>query len=52
MLGKAGGAARANGHIGAFAELVAQMFIEAGISPSEIKHGMLYLPGYFRARKQ
>jgi hypothetical protein len=50
--GKAGGVARANGHMGAFADLVAQMFIEAGISPSEIKCGMPYLPGYFRVRKQ
>jgi hypothetical protein len=50
--GKAGGAARANGHMGGFTELVAKMFIDAGIPRSCIKTGKPYLPGYYRVRKQ
>jgi len=50
--GVAGGAARANGHMGGFTELVSQLFIEAGVSPGDIKSGAPYLPGYFRVRKQ
>jgi Restriction endonuclease XhoI len=50
--GISGGAARANGHMGDFTKLVAQMFIEAGISSTSIKIGAPYLPGYYRVRKQ
>jgi hypothetical protein len=50
--GKAGGGARANGHLGAVTDLVKQLFIDAGIDSADIKTGQPYLPGYFRARKQ
>jgi hypothetical protein len=50
--GAAGGAARANGHMGGFTELVSQLFTEAGVAPRDIKVGAPYLPGYFRVRKQ
>jgi hypothetical protein len=50
--GRAGGAARANGHMGGFTQLVARAFIDHGIPPSCIKIGMPYLPGYYRVRKQ
>ncbi|WP_433540680.1 PaeR7I family type II restriction endonuclease [Streptosporangium sandarakinum] len=50
--GKAGGAARANGHMGGFTELVAQEFIDTGVPRECIKKGQPYLPGYYRVRKQ
>ncbi|MBA3916164.1 MAG: restriction endonuclease [Acidobacteriales bacterium] len=50
--GAAGGAARANGHMGEITHLVARLFIDAGILPSEIRTGKPYLPGYYRVRKQ
>ncbi|SFL14906.1 Restriction endonuclease XhoI [Streptosporangium canum] len=50
--GKAGGAARANGHMGGFTNLVAQEFINAGVPAKCIKKGKPYLPGYYRVRKQ
>lgn len=50
--GRAGGAARANGHLGGITRMVAEMFEEAGVKPSDIKTGGPYLPGYYRVRKQ
>ncbi|OZV76715.1 hypothetical protein CA850_26185 [Micromonospora echinospora] len=50
--GKAGGGARANGHMGTLTDIVAQEFRDAGLSGAEILAGKPYLPGYYRARKQ
>lgn len=50
--GKAGGAARANGHMDGFTGLVAQEFISAGVPRECIKRGQPYLPCYYRVRKQ
>ncbi|MFF5171747.1 PaeR7I family type II restriction endonuclease [Micromonospora sp. NPDC000089] len=50
--GKAGGGARANGHMGTLTNIVAQEFHEAGLPSAEIHTGKPYLPGYYRARKQ
>lgn len=50
--GKSGGAARANGHMGGFTDLVAQEFIDAGVPQECIKKSKPYLPGYYRVRKQ
>ncbi|HSV66514.1 MAG TPA: PaeR7I family type II restriction endonuclease [Mycobacteriales bacterium] len=50
--GAAGGAARANGHMGEVARLVADLFLDAGIAPADIRTGQPYLPGYYRVRKQ
>jgi hypothetical protein len=50
--GRAGGAARANGHMGGFTRLVAKTFSDAGLPQSCIRMGQPYLPGYYRVRKQ
>ncbi|GAA4966355.1 type II restriction enzyme [Nonomuraea thailandensis] len=50
--GLAGGAARANTHMGPITKLVAQEFINAGIPEGCIIERQPYLPGYYRVRKQ
>ncbi|MET7993104.1 PaeR7I family type II restriction endonuclease [Amycolatopsis sp. NPDC005232] len=50
--GKSGGGARANGHLGTFTQLLADLFTQAGIAKADIKSGRPYLPGYYRARKE
>jgi hypothetical protein len=50
--GAAGGGARANGHMGGFELLVAQVFEDAGIPANCIKMGKPTLPGYYRVSKQ
>jgi len=50
--GISGGAARANGHLGDFTNLVTQVFVEAGVPPASIRSGAPYVPGYYRVRKQ
>ncbi|WP_169983802.1 PaeR7I family type II restriction endonuclease [Microbispora sp. H10836] len=50
--GRAGGSARANGHMSAITKLVAQEFIKAGIPETCIIERQPYLPGYYRVRKQ
>ena len=50
--GKAGGAARANGHMGSFTKMVAQEFRGAHLPDVRIADRQPYLPGYYRARKQ
>lgn len=50
--GAAGGAARANTHLRPFEQLVARLFIDAGLPSSSIKLGKPTLPGYFRVAKQ
>lgn len=49
--GRAGGAARAGGHMNAVRSLVASMFVDAGL-PDESLIAEPFLPGYFRARKR
>jgi type II restriction enzyme len=50
--GKAGGGARANGHMGTLTGIVAQEFRDAGLAGAQVLEGKPYLPGYYRARKQ
>ncbi|MFI7028367.1 PaeR7I family type II restriction endonuclease [Microbispora rosea] len=50
--GRAGGAARANGHMSSITRLVAQEFLDAGIADHCIIERQPYLPGYYRVRKQ
>lgn len=50
--GKAGGGARANGHMGTLTELVADEFRSPDLPGVTIAGGKPYLPGYYRARKQ
>ncbi|MFJ2771748.1 PaeR7I family type II restriction endonuclease [Streptomyces sp. NPDC087300] len=50
--GKAGGEARANGHIKGFEESVKGIFLNCGIPAEGIRTGKPYLPGYYRVRKQ
>jgi hypothetical protein len=49
--GLSGGAARAAGHMDGIRDLVARIFIEAGMPESSIKYET-YLPGFYRARKR
>ena len=49
--GLAGGAARAAGHMNGIRDLVANIFIEAGLPADSIVYEP-YLPGYYRARKK
>ncbi|GGN96125.1 type-2 restriction enzyme [Actinoplanes lobatus] len=49
--GVAGGAARAGGHMDSIRVLVADIFVEHGMSERSI-HFEPYLPGYYRARKR
>lgn len=49
--GLAGGAARAAGHMDAIRDLVASIFVEAGMPRESIVYEP-YLPGYYRARKR
>lgn len=49
--GAAGGAARAGGHMDAIRDLVASVFVDAGMPDSAICFEP-YLPGYYRARKR
>jgi Restriction endonuclease XhoI len=50
--GAAGGAARANRHLGGFGQLVMRLFLDAGVPVSSIKTGRPTLPGYYRVAKQ
>ncbi|WP_432108428.1 PaeR7I family type II restriction endonuclease [Streptomyces sp. AA1529] len=50
--GKAGGAARSNGHIKGFESLVKDLFLDCDIPAGGIRTGKPYLPGYYRVRKQ
>lgn len=50
--GRAGGGARANGHLAGFEEIVSTLFVDAGIPASAIKTGRPALPGYYRVAKQ
>ncbi|WP_439943439.1 PaeR7I family type II restriction endonuclease [Streptomyces sp. BBFR115] len=50
--GRAGGEARANGHIKGFEVAVKQIFLDCGIPEEDIRTGRPYLPGYYRVRKQ
>lgn len=50
--GKAGGGARANGHMGTLTQLVAREFREADLPGARIVDGKPALPGYYRPRKQ
>lgn len=49
--GKAGGEARANGHIAGFENAVRDIFIACGLSKDDVRTGRPYLPGYYRVRK-
>ncbi|MFD4786234.1 PaeR7I family type II restriction endonuclease [Streptomyces sp. NPDC058459] len=49
--GKAGGEARANGHIAGFENAVKEIFVACGIPKKDIRTGRPYLPGYYRVRK-
>lgn len=49
--GKAGGEARSGAHMNGVRDLVASIFIDAGIPRSSILYEP-YLPGYYRARKR
>ncbi|WP_369055116.1 PaeR7I family type II restriction endonuclease [Kineococcus terrestris] len=49
--GAAGGAARAGGHMNGVRDLVASIFVEAGMPASAITYEP-YLPGYYRVRKK
>jgi hypothetical protein len=50
--GRAGGEARANGHIKGFEDVVKEVFLDCGIPAGDIRTGRPYLPGYYRVRKQ
>ncbi|MFB6889357.1 PaeR7I family type II restriction endonuclease [Kitasatospora sp. NPDC056327] len=50
--GTAGGAARANGHLGGVTSLVRSIFVDNGLDPECVRVGSPYLPGYYRVRKQ
>ncbi|WP_052286804.1 PaeR7I family type II restriction endonuclease [Streptomyces sp. 769] len=50
--GKAGGEARANGHIKGFEAAVKGIFLDCDIPAGDIRTGKPYLPGYYRVRKQ
>ncbi|MGW1277906.1 PaeR7I family type II restriction endonuclease [Streptomyces tsukubensis] len=50
--GKAGGEARANGHIKGFENAVREIFLDCDIPAEGIRTGKPYLPGYYRVRKQ
>ncbi|HKT02380.1 MAG TPA: PaeR7I family type II restriction endonuclease [Rugosimonospora sp.] len=50
--GKAGGGARANGHMGTLTSLVAREFRDVELPRIRILEGKPYLPGYYRTRKQ
>lgn len=49
--GRAGGAARAAGHMNGIRALVAGIFVRAGV-PAESIINEPFLPGYYRARKR
>lgn len=49
--GLAGGAARAAGHMNGIRDLVADLFVDAGLPRDSIVYEP-YLPGYYRARKK
>ncbi|MCV7100900.1 MULTISPECIES: PaeR7I family type II restriction endonuclease [Mycobacterium] len=49
--GKAGGAARAAGHMSGIRDLVASIFIDAGLPRESIVYEP-FLPGFYRARKR
>lgn len=50
--GKAGGEARANGHMKTLEALIKKTFMDCGIPEKCIRTGKPYLPGFYRVRKQ